>query len=59
MFSFGASLRKCVYFGVVAEFNRVFLFDLKSEFLEELWIRKFGIGVSGAAGMFCKPTGRS
>lgn len=31
-------LRKCVCFGVVAKFSRVFLFGLRSEFLEELWI---------------------
>ena len=48
---FGTSLRKCVCFGVVAEFSMVFLFSLEFEFLEELWI---GASVSAVLlGVFC------
>ena len=37
---FGTSLRKCVCFGVVAEFSRMFVFGLRIEFLEELCIKE-------------------
>ena len=54
LFSFGASLRKCVCFGVEAEFSKMFLFCLKSEFLEEFWIEKSVASVAVVQlGVFC------
>ena len=44
--SFGASFRKYICFGVVAGSSGVFMFDLRSEFLEEFWIRKSLASVS-------------
>ena len=51
---FGTRLRKCVRFGVVAEFSMVFLFGLEFEFLEDLWNRKSLASVSAVQlGVFC------
>ena len=45
---------KCVCFGVEAEFSKMFLFCLKSEFLEELWIEKSVASVAVVQlGVFC------